>query len=294
MWKNYLKLFIILLCVIAVDSVQAKAYTVTVDVDNVYSEVIPKSFVQNAPAIFKKNVKKAMKYYNRYKDADTVTYMRKIPDPYRDFIKVARKIHDSDELVIHDPFCLYDPGVDEVSSYYIFHVNKNGKRFCMFYIYIDDVSKKFSFDYTGINLKYDDKTTKSALFYTLGGDFYAATPDKTICISKREEPGGERMKMQSDGVDWEAILKKSYKEFQKKTYEEKKNEIFNRAKKSQNKKAIKQAEKNMRLELKDDYAGTESDVKTSNSGKTHYVVIGIICVVALVAGILLVRKRRKQ
>ena len=32
---------------------QAKAYTVTVDVDNVYSEVIPKSFVQNAPAIFK-------------------------------------------------------------------------------------------------------------------------------------------------------------------------------------------------------------------------------------------------
>ena len=59
-------------------------------------------------------------------------------------------------------------------------------------------------------------------------------------------------------------------------------------------KAIKQAEKNMRLELKDDYAGTESDVKTSNSGKTHYVVIGIICVVALVAEILLVRKRRKQ
>lgn len=29
-------------------------------------------------------------------------------------------------------------------------------------------------------------------------------------------------------------------------------------------------------------------------GKTHYVVIGIICVVALVAEILLVRKRRKQ
>ncbi|WP_147403742.1 hypothetical protein [Roseburia sp. AM59-24XD] len=263
------------------------------DVDNVYSEVIPKSFVKNAPAIFKKNVKKAMKYYNRYKDADTVTYMRKIPDPYRDFIKVARKIHDSDELVIHDPFCLYDPGVGEVSSYYIFHVNKNGKRFCMFYIYIDDVSNKFSFDYTGINLKYDDKTTKSALFYTLGGDFYAATPDKTICISKHEEPGGERMKMQSDGVDWEAILKKSYREFQKKTYEEKKNEIFNRAKKSQNKKAIKQAEKNMRLELKDDSVGAESDVKALNSGKTYYVVIGIICVIAVVAGILLVRKRKR-
>ena len=64
MWKNYLKLFIILLCVIAVDSVQAKAYTVTVDVDNVYSEVIPKSFVQNAPAIFKKNVKNIYCFVN--------------------------------------------------------------------------------------------------------------------------------------------------------------------------------------------------------------------------------------
>ena len=59
-------------------------------------------------------------------------------------------------------------------------------------------------------------------------------------------------------------------------------------------KIVKQAEKNMKLELKDDSAGTESDVKTSNSGKTHYVVIGIICVVAVVAGILLARKRRKQ
>ena len=101
------------------------------------------------------------------------------------------------------------------------------------------------------------------------------------------------MKMQSDGVDWEAILKKSYREFQKKTYEEKKNEIFNRAKKSQNKKAIKQAEKNMRLELKDDSVGAESDVKALNSGKTYYVVIGIICVIAVLAGILLVRKRKR-
>ena len=56
MWKNCFKLFIILLCVITVDSVQAKAYTVTVKEDSIYSEVIPESFVQNAPAIFKKNL----------------------------------------------------------------------------------------------------------------------------------------------------------------------------------------------------------------------------------------------
>ena len=101
------------MCVITVDSVQAKAYTVTVKEDSIYSEVIPESFVQNAPAIFKKNVKKAMKYYNKYKNADPVIYMRTIPDMYRKFIEIARKIHDSDEIVIHAPFYPYDVGVDD-------------------------------------------------------------------------------------------------------------------------------------------------------------------------------------
>lgn len=99
--------------------------------------------------------------------------------------------------------------------------------------------------------------------------------------------------MESDGVDWEAILKKKYKEFQKLTYEEKKNEIFNRLRNFQKGKTVKQAEKNMKLELKDDSSGEESDTKTSNSGKI-YMIIGIICVIAVLAGILLVRKRRKQ
>ena len=49
----------------------------------------------------------------------------------------------------------------------------------------------------------------------------------------------------------------------------------------------------MKLELKDDSSGEESDTKTSNSGKI-YMIIGIICVIAVLAGILLVRKRRKQ
>ena len=82
------------MCVITVDSVQAKAYTVTVKEDSIYSEVIPESFVQNAPAIFKKNVKKAMKYYNKYKNADPVTYMRTIPDRNRDLIEIARKMRE--------------------------------------------------------------------------------------------------------------------------------------------------------------------------------------------------------
>ena len=182
MWKNYLKLFIILLCVIAVDSVQAKAYTVTVKEDSIYSEVIPESFVQNAPAIFKKNVKKAMKYYNKYKNADPVTYMRTIPDMYRDFIEIARKIHDSDEIVIHSPFYPYDVGVDdeeEGTPFYNFLAEKNGKRLCIFSLYIDDKSKKLTFGYSKMTqyFIYDSKTTKNALFYWLGEKCYAETPD---------------------------------------------------------------------------------------------------------------------
>ena len=120
-------------------------------------------------------------------------------------------------------------------------------------------------------------------------------PDKTICIRNLEVSG--RIKMQTDGVDWDAILKKRYKEFQKQTYDEKKDEIFNYIKKSQKKKVIKKVEKNMKLELKNDYVETASNpevyAETSNSGRV-YMVIGIICVVALVAGILLVRKRRRE
>ena len=98
MWKNYLKLFTILLCVIAVDSVQAKAYTVKVQADTIYAEVIPESYLKNAPVVFKKAVKKTMKYYNKYKDADMVTYLRNVPKTYRDFVDIAR---------IFSALCLY-------------------------------------------------------------------------------------------------------------------------------------------------------------------------------------------
>ena len=50
------------MCVIAIDSVQAKAYTVKVQADTIYAEVIPESYLKNAPVVFKKAVKKTMKY----------------------------------------------------------------------------------------------------------------------------------------------------------------------------------------------------------------------------------------
>ena len=299
MWKNYLKLLIILMCVIVVDSVQAKAYTVKVQADTIYAEVIPESYLKNAPVVFKKAVKKTMKYYNKYKDEDMVTYLRNVPKTYRDFVDIARKIRDSDEIMLHSLHCAYIVTLNEddknAPPTFTFLAERNGKLLCDFGICIDNNTKKFTFIYDNDEtIKYDKKKMYNALFYTLGEKCYYETPEKTVCIVDNELPEGAMVKMQSDGVDWEAILKKKYKEFQKLTYEEKKNEIFDRLRNFQKGKTVKQAEKNMKLELKDDSAGTESDVKTSNSGKTHYVVIGIICVVAVVAGILLARKRRKQ
>ena len=287
------------MCVIAIDSVQAKAYTVKVQADTIYAEVIPESYLKNAPMVFKKAVKKTMKYYDKYKDADMVTYLRNVPKTYRDFVDIARKIRDSDEITLYSLQCAYIVTLNEEDENapptFTFLAERNGKLLCDFGICIDNNTKKFTFIYDNDeSFKYDRKIMYNALFYTLGEKSYYETPEKTVCIVDNELPEGAMVKMESDGVDWEAILKKSYREFQKKTYEEKKNEIFNRAKKSQNKKAIKQAEKNMRLELKDDYAGTERDTKVFNSVKMHYVIIGIVCVVALVAGILLVRKRRRE
>lgn len=298
MWKNYLKLFIILLCVIAVDGVQVKAYTVKVQADTIYAEVVPESYLKNAPVVFKNAVKKTMKYYDKYKDADMVTYLRNVPKTYRDFVDIARKIRDSDEITLYSLQCAYIVTLNEEDENapptFTFLAERNGKLLCDFGICIDNNTKKFTFIYDNDeSFKYDRKIMYNALFYTLGEKSYYETPEKTVCIVDNELPEGAMVKMESDGVDWEAILKKKYKEFQKLTYEEKKNEIFNRLRNFQKGKTVKQAEKNMKLELKDDSSGAESDIKASNSGKL-YRIIGIICVVAIVAGIFLARKRRRE
>ena len=247
MWKNYLKLFIILLCVIAVDGVQVKAYTVKVQADTIYAEVIPESYLKNAPVVFKKAVKKTMKYYNKYKDADMVTYLRNVPKTYRDFVDIARKIRDSDEITLYSLQCAYIVTLNEEDENapptFTFLAERNGKLLCDFGICIDNNTKKFTFIYDNDeSFKYDRKKMYNALIYTLG---------------------------------------------------EKKNEIFDRLRNFQKGKTVKQAEKNMKLELKDDSSGAESDIKASNSGKL-YRIIGIICVVAIVAGIFLARKRRRE
>lgn len=91
MKKYSLILLVILFCIIGVDSRQVEAYSVTLKKDGMYAEVVPESVVNNSTVFFKKNVKKAMEYYEKYKDADDYTLATKVPDKYRDFMSVAKK-----------------------------------------------------------------------------------------------------------------------------------------------------------------------------------------------------------
>jgi len=296
--KKYIVVsMLLLLCIIGVDSRQVKAYSVTVQKDGIYAEVIPDSFVNNTAAIFKKYVKKAMKYYNKYKDADVYTYVSKVPEEYRDFIPVAKQIQDSDEIIIRNPFYIYQPmenrDGDEASLYY-FYAEKNGKKMCLFGIYIEPDTGKVSLRYDKMmdsHFAYDEKTIGETLFYETDETIYAEMPDKTGIVWDRKI-GGEKNEMigGTDTTDWEVVNEK----FKKKSYSEKKDEIFDYLVKTKKKKNYKKVEKNLKLELKDEYAEPEEDAKESDRAGI-YIVIGIgIMVIVVIGGIILMKKRKKE
>lgn len=302
MKKYILVLTILLFCIIGADSQKVEAYSVTVEKDGIYAEVVPDSFVNNTATIFKKYVKKAMKYYNKYKDADDYTYVSEVPKEYRDFILVAKQIQDSDEIFIRNPFYIYQPGpgenVDggEVSEYYFF-AEKNGEKLCMFCINIDQDTGKISLWYDKMmdgRFAYDEKTTGETLFYEMDQIIYAETLDNTSVVWNRKADRGERMMSPDETIDWEAEWEAAYQKFEKKSYSEKKDEIFSYLAGTKNKKIIKKAEKNLKLELKDEYVEPEEDAKESDRTGI-YIAIGIgIMVIGVIGGIILLKKRKKE
>lgn len=297
MKKNILVLLLLLICVIGMDSKRVKAYSVTVEKDGIYAEVIPDSFVNNTPAIFKKFVKKAMKYYNEYKDVDDYTYVSKVPGEYRDFIPVAKQIQDSDEIIIRNPFYIYQPIENKdggKACLYYLYAEKNEKKLCLFSIYIEPDTGKMSFRYDKMmdsHFTYDEKTVGETLFYETDETIYEETPDKTSIVWDGKL-GGEKKEMigGADTADWEVVNER----FKKKSYSEKKDEIFEYLAGAKNEKLIKKAEKNLKLELEDEYVEPEKDVKKSNRTGI-YIVIGIgIMVIGVIVGIILLKKRKKS
>lgn len=305
MKKLYLFLMIFLLCMIAADSRQAKAYSVTVEKDGVYADVVPDTFVNNTAAIFKKYVKKTMKYYDKYKDADDYTYIKEVPEEYRDFIPIAKQIQDADEIVIRNPFVFYSPGEsdgygDLEENYFSFYAVKNGKKLCVFEIYMK-YTGKLSFEYDKIEdgrFAYDEKTTGETLFYQIGNILYAETPDSTSIVwDQRSGEGGTGEMINDSGTDTtdgEAVQEREDEKFRKKSYGEKKEEILASLAKLKNAKTYKKAEKNLKLELEDEYIEPEEDAgESSRTG--IYIALGIgIVVICVVIAVAMIRRKGKR
>lgn len=315
--KKYIYVLVILiLCVIGVDSRQTEAYSVTVQKDGVYAELIPDAFINNTGAIFKKYVKKAMKYYNKYKDADAYTFISNVPDEYRDFISVARQIQDSDEIIIKNPFYIYQTGDDTVPCVYCFFAERNGKILCMFEISIDMETGKIFFWYDKMEdshftyddetmddsrFRYDEQTVGETLFYEIDEIIYAETPDKTSVVWDRGLPKGAVTEMiAGEGTaDRKAVQEAMDKEFIKMSYNEKKDEILTNLKQGSNGRLIKKIEKNLKLELEDEYVEPEKDAE--GSGGTGniikfgiYIVVGIVIMaIGVIIGENIFMKKRK-
>lgn len=303
--KCILTLMLFLLSIIGVDSRRAGAYSVTVQKDGLYGDVIPDLFVNHTDEIFQKYVEETMEYYNKYKDADDYTYIKEVPEGYRDFIPIAKQIQDSDEVIIRNPFCIYWPNHDEseYEEYYHFFAEKNGKKLCMFSIHLDTGTKELSFEYNKMedgHFVYDE-TTGESVFYQIKDITYAETEDKTNVIWDKTTPEGESMIPMGESVDWEAELDTVYQKFKEKSYREKKDEILAYLAKVKKGKFYKQVEgnvenkleKNLKLEIEDEFAEPEKDARQS-SRTGIYIVIGIIVVGVITGGMILLKKRKKE
>lgn len=283
---------ILLMCIGGMGISPVRAYTVTVQKDGMYAETIPDAVIDNAPVLFQKSVKKALKYDRKYKDADAVTRANKIEYPYDKFLDVAKKIKASDKIVIRKPFYIYtvwDKTGKSAPSEYYFLAEQNGKKLCFFSLEIDETDHKIRFSYDKLMdqyFKYDEKTMKDAIFYEIDFVTYAETPDKVYEVRDQKDRGN--MMAGSDGSN----LEKTVKKFKQKDYREKKDEIFDYLKDTSG--ISKKTEKNLKLELKDDYVESEDDSKDAGITKMIYPVIAAVCILVIAVVIFIVRKRKKS
>lgn len=286
----YCFMFMMLLSV-CLNGRQADAYSVSVEKDSIYAENIPSYIMKNVAPMFKKQVRKSMKYYEKYKDAGDYTYIKKIPDTYRDFIEVAKEIQDSDKIVIRYPFYIYDAVEGECWYKYYFVAEKNHKKLCIFSIDVNSDNGKTIFYYDKMLDHYfllDENITKETLFYQIEDMVYGETPEQ-VKIIRNMTIAGEK-KMEGESTD------KGVKAFSQKNYEEKKNIIFSYLDDIKNGKVAEQSNENIKMELKKEYSEPDTEADEKKDQRGLYIAIGAggfcILLVGIIIGIV-IKKRKK-
>lgn len=294
MKKYIFGIFVLVLCLGNMNCVRVRAYSVTIEKSGMYAEVVPDTFLDNAAALFKKNVKKTMKYYNKYKDADPTVYADKMSSVCTDLVEVAKQIRDSDKIVIKDPFYIYDMWDKTKGNgpfVYYFTAERNGKKLCLFQIYADPYEQKVTFDYDKLTDQYflrDEEKQSDVIYYKIGDITYAETP---VEISEvRNQTTGNKTAALVGGPN----LDMAAKEFSKQDYSGKKEEIFSYLTKIKKEGIPKKMEKKLKIELEDDYVAPERNVKQNRIGRKFYILAGGIVMILAVAGILAMKRQSQE
>lgn len=286
-----------------VNVVKAKAYSVSVKGDSMYADFISDDFMEHVSGLFRKHVKKSMKYYDKYKNADMYTYMKKIPNhddaSSRDFIDIAKQIQDEDEIVLHFPFYIYCP--DEKGDYgFWFIAERNHKKLCMFEVCLSEEKGKYIFSYDkqmDHYFSYDEKKMQETLFYMAADKnyryrYYAQTPDESRIARDLTDDG--MIQMEGSGRDTREAV-----QFIRKSYQEKKEEIFSYLGQMKNGKAVEKAEENLKIWSKKNGQSTgnlsEKKEEAEHGKKMPFIKLllfwgtGMVCIVGIV-----ILERRKM
>lgn len=283
MKKYFLILIGIFVCLVCVDGKKADAYSVELQKDGIYAETLPKPVVDNSVVLFKKYVDKARKYYKKYKKNNAYTLLSNVPEEYRIFIPIVKDIEPSDKIVIKTPFYIYDPtdAAGNTSYEYYFVAEKNGKKMCIFCITISTDNKKIYFYYDNVIDKYskfnDKMMEEGAIIYEIDGVIYEQTKNKKIVVLDQSDHSGATEMI----GDIDTNLEKMIEKFKDKSFDDKKEEIFECLAGVKEEKVVKKSEENLKLDLKDEYVGDES-IENNSSKKGIY--IGIAAAIAAIIG----------
>ena len=131
----------------------------------------------------------------------------------------------------------------------------------------------------------ENMLSEEAIFYKLNDVIYEQTKDKSSVILDQTDGSSEMW----GGGD----IEERTKNFKNMDYDGKKKEIFEYLEKIKSGKTVKKSEKNLKLELKDEYVEPAEEKKDSSS-KGIYIVIGVVLIVGVVGVGMFLKKRKTR